>query len=189
MVTSDPWPCQVKPYNELETNLSEESVKEMLNKLVVLKLNGGLGTSMGCTGPKSLICVRNNLTFLDLNVQQIEHLNKVYGTNVPLVLMNSFNTDEDTEKILRKYSQMKIKIHTFNQSRCVEPGQPMKVPWNSWITLVCFIPGHGKCCMLTYIFGRLRCSSKILIYNLILPTWYLEELFRNLIRICLVLSS
>jgi UDP-N-acetylglucosamine pyrophosphorylase len=92
-------------------------MKNMLDKLVVLKLNGGLGTSMGCTGPKSLICVRNNLTFLDLNVQQIEQLNKQYGTDVPLVLMNSFNTDEDTEKILRKYSQMKIKIHTFNQSR------------------------------------------------------------------------
>ena len=44
----------------------------MLDKLVVLKLNGGLGTSMGCTGPKSLISVRNELTFLDLTVQQIE---------------------------------------------------------------------------------------------------------------------
>ncbi len=38
----------------------------------MLKLNGGLGTSMGCTGPKSLISVRNELTFLDLTVQQIE---------------------------------------------------------------------------------------------------------------------
>ena len=44
----------------------------MLNKLVVLKLNGGLGTSMGCIGTKSLISVRNELTFLDLTVQQIE---------------------------------------------------------------------------------------------------------------------
>lgn len=44
----------------------------MLEKLVVVKLNGGLGTSMGCHGPKSVITVRNNLTFLDLTVQQIE---------------------------------------------------------------------------------------------------------------------
>ena len=44
----------------------------MLDKLVVVKLNGGLGTSMGCVGPKSLIPVRNELTFLDLTVQQIE---------------------------------------------------------------------------------------------------------------------
>ena len=43
----------------------------MLQKLVVVKLNGGLGTSMGCKGPKSVIAVRNDLTFLDLTVQQV----------------------------------------------------------------------------------------------------------------------
>lgn len=48
--------------------------KDLLSKLVVLKLNGGLGTSMGCVGPKSLIQVRNDATFLDLTVQQIEVL-------------------------------------------------------------------------------------------------------------------
>ena len=47
----------------------------------------------------------------------VQHLNKTYGADVPLVLMNSFNTDEDTEKILRKYRQVQVKIYTFNQSR------------------------------------------------------------------------
>lgn len=47
-------------------------IREYLNKLVVIKLNGGLGTSMGCHGPKSVIPVRSDLTFLDLTVQQIE---------------------------------------------------------------------------------------------------------------------
>lgn len=50
-----------------------------------------------------------------LNVPQ--HLNKTYNTDVPLVLMNSFNTDEDTKKILQKYTHHRVKIHTFNQSR------------------------------------------------------------------------
>jgi len=76
----------------------------MLDKLVVIKLNGGLGTSMGCHGPKSVIPVRSDLTFLDLTVQQIEHLNKTYDANVPLVLMNSFNTDEDTENEVKAFS-------------------------------------------------------------------------------------
>jgi hypothetical protein len=40
------------------------------------------------------------LSFLDLTVQQIEHLNRTYDADVPLVLMNSFNTDEDTEKVI-----------------------------------------------------------------------------------------
>ena len=51
---------------------SATQIRGMLDKLVVIKLNGGLGTSMGCQGPKSVISVRNDLTFLDLTVQQIE---------------------------------------------------------------------------------------------------------------------
>lgn len=43
-----------------------------LEKLAVLKLNGGLGTTMGCVGPKSAIEVRDGMTFLDLSVRQIE---------------------------------------------------------------------------------------------------------------------
>merc|ERR1711884_800137 len=69
------------------------------------------------SGPKSVIPVRSDLTFLDLTVQQIEFLNKKYAANVPLVLMNSFNTDEDTHKIIRKYSGFNVSISTFNQSR------------------------------------------------------------------------
>lgn len=47
--------------------------RELLDKLVVLKLNGGLGTTMGMSGaPKSAIEVREGMTFLDLSVRQIE---------------------------------------------------------------------------------------------------------------------
>lgn len=48
-----------------------EKVAELASKLVVIKLNGGLGTSMGCQGPKSCIEVRQHQTFLDLTVKQI----------------------------------------------------------------------------------------------------------------------
>ncbi|CAG7832057.1 unnamed protein product [Allacma fusca] len=106
----------VRDYKTLQSPQSS-AITAMLSKLVVVKLNGGLGTSMGCRGPKSVIPVRNDLTFLDLTVQQIEFLNRTYNADVPLVLMNSFNTDEDTEKIIRKYAGFKVKIYTFNQSR------------------------------------------------------------------------
>ena len=92
---------QITPYLSLSQPTCSSAIKSMLDQLVVIKLNGGLGTSMGCSGPKSVIPVRNDLTFLDLTVQQIEFLNKKYDANVPLVLMNSFNTDEDTHKIIR----------------------------------------------------------------------------------------
>ncbi|KAG4387406.1 hypothetical protein AAZX31_11G216500 [Glycine max] len=108
----------VVPYDSLApTPDGSLEVKNLLDKLVVLKLNGGLGTTMGCTGPKSVIEVRDGLTFLDLIVVQIENLNSKYGSNVPLLLMNSFNTHDDTQKIVEKYKNSNIEIHTFNQSQ------------------------------------------------------------------------
>ncbi|KAE8987633.1 UTP--glucose-1-phosphate uridylyltransferase [Phytophthora fragariae] len=89
---------------------------ELLDKLVILKLNGGLGTTLGCEGPKSAIEVRQDLSFLDLTVRQVEYINSVYGVDVPLVLMNSFNTHEETVRIIRKYRMHNLSIHTFNQS-------------------------------------------------------------------------
>ncbi|MED6252532.1 UTP--glucose-1-phosphate uridylyltransferase [Ataeniobius toweri] len=62
----------IQPYDKIAARGLPDSVADSLNKLVVVKLNGGLGTSMGCKGPKSLISVRNENTFLDLTVQQIE---------------------------------------------------------------------------------------------------------------------
>lgn len=127
---------------------STELVREMLNKLVVIKLNGGLGTSMGCHGPKSMIHVRNELNFLDLTVQQIEHLNKTYDVNVPLVLMNSFNTDDDTQKFVRRYKGLQVEIYTFNQSCFPRISRDTLLP----IARTCDIegdmeawypPGHG----------------------------------------------
>merc|ERR1711915_538924 len=107
----------IQPYSSLPAAENKEVIRSLLDQLVVIKLNGGLGTSMGCSGPKSIIPVRSDLTFLDLTVQQIEYLNKTYDADVPLVLMNSFNTDDETMKIIRKYSGFKVSIRTFNQSR------------------------------------------------------------------------
>lgn len=50
----------------------DSQIGALLSKLVVVKLNGGLGTTMGCKGPKGAISVRDELTFLDLTMQQME---------------------------------------------------------------------------------------------------------------------
>eukprot|EP00252_Welwitschia_mirabilis_P005213 TRINITY_DN156_c0_g1_i1.p1 TRINITY_DN156_c0_g1~~TRINITY_DN156_c0_g1_i1.p1 ORF type:complete len:472 (+),score=97.32 TRINITY_DN156_c0_g1_i1:184-1599(+) len=135
----------VVPYESL-ASVGEGETKDLLNKLVVLKLNGGLGTTMGCTGPKSVIEVRNGLTFLDLIVKQIESLNNKYNCKVPLVLMNSFNTHEDTIKIVEKYSSANVDIHIFNQSQYPRLVAEDMTPWpckgqtnkEGW-----YPPGHG----------------------------------------------
>ncbi|CAL9049158.1 UTP--glucose-1-phosphate uridylyltransferase-like [Musa acuminata AAA Group] len=149
----------VVPYDTLASHPEDiEATKTLLNKLAVLKLNGGLGTTMGCTGPKSVIEVRNGFTFLDLIVIQIESLNKKYGCDVPLLLMNSFNTHDDTLKIVEKYANSNIKIHTFNQSQyprlVVEDFMPLPSKGQSgkdgW-----YPPGHGD------VFPSLMNSGKL----------------------------
>ncbi|KAL4569187.1 hypothetical protein LXL04_024821 [Taraxacum kok-saghyz] len=149
----------VVPYDTLSAVPEDAAqTKSLLDKLVVLKLNGGLGTTMGCTGPKSVIEVRNGLTFLDLIVIQIESLNKKYGCNVPLLLMNSFNTHEDTQKIVEKYSGSKIDIHTFNQSQyprlvtdeCLPLPSKGVTGKDGW-----YPPGHGD------VFPSLMNSGKL----------------------------
>ena len=102
-----PFILQIIEYPCLELP-NKAQITSMLGKLVVVKLNGGLGTSMGCRGPKSSIIVREDLTFLDLTVQQIEYLNRKFDTDIPLILMNSFNTDVETKKIIKKYHSMSI---------------------------------------------------------------------------------
>ena len=74
--------------------------KDMLEKAVVIKLNGGLGTSMGMDKPKGLLEVKNSLTFLDITVRQ----NRKPGPGVPVVFMNSFYTRNDTLAALLPYS-------------------------------------------------------------------------------------
>ncbi|KAI8971393.1 UTP--glucose-1-phosphate uridylyltransferase family [Pilobolus umbonatus] len=133
---------QIIPYASLATCTSKDDLK----KLAVLKLNGGLGTTMGCVGPKSAIEVRDGMTFLDLSVRQIEYLNKKNEVNVPFILMDSFNTDEDTKRIVQKYATHNVDIITFNQSRHPRiknesllpvPRSPTS-PIEQW-----YPPGHG----------------------------------------------
>ncbi len=70
---------------------------------VVVKLNGGLGTSMGLEAAKSLLQVREGLTFLDVIARQVLAARKSYGVALPLVFMDSFRTSKDTTAALSAY--------------------------------------------------------------------------------------
>ncbi|VDK27857.1 unnamed protein product [Anisakis simplex] len=61
-------------YEDLMSCSDSNELSNLLKHLCVIKLNGGLGTTMGCKSPKSLITVRDGLTFLDFAIQQ----NKVF---------------------------------------------------------------------------------------------------------------
>lgn len=117
-----------------------------LGRVVMLKLNGGLGTSMGMNGPKSLLKVKEGLSFLDITAQQIRYLRQRWGVGLPLVLMNSFATHEDTLAALAAYDDFAQEIpFGFLQHKvpkvCKETLKPARWPQsssNEWNP-----PGHG----------------------------------------------
>jgi len=120
---------------------------EAMRHLVVIKLNGGLGTSMGMTGPKSLLPVRDGRTFLDLIVAQVLTARRHWGVGLPLLLMNSFATDTATRAALEPYPELPVADlpSTFVQSKepklladTLQPALWPPDPALEWCP-----PGHG----------------------------------------------
>lgn len=79
----------------------------VLDRLVVVKLNGGLGTSMGLAGPKSLLPVKNGRCFLDILATQVLALRERHQARLPLLLMNSTSTHGATLDQLSRYPTLK----------------------------------------------------------------------------------
>ncbi len=80
----------------------------LLNQLAVIKLNGGLGTSMGLDKAKSLLPVKGEMTFLDILANQIISLREKYQSQIPLIFMNSYKTRQDTLELLENYKNLKL---------------------------------------------------------------------------------
>lgn len=120
----------------------------LMRETVVIKLNGGLGTGMGLEKAKSLLTVRDGLTFLDLIVRQLLLLRARAGSvDVPrLLFMNSFSTSGDTLEFLGKYPELGAPAGLeFMQSMVpkvlVEGLIPLE--WPAQPDLEWCPPGHG----------------------------------------------
>jgi UTP--glucose-1-phosphate uridylyltransferase len=125
---------------------SGEEARAALDQAVVLKLNGGLGTGMGMTKAKSLLEVKDGLTFLDVVARQVLKLRRTSGARIPLVLMNSFATRDDSLAALSGYDDLAGDVPLdFVQNRVpklrADDLQPVSWPANpdqEWAP-----PGHG----------------------------------------------
>lgn len=120
--------------------------EENLDKIAVIKLNGGLGTSMGLESAKSLIPVKDGLSFLDLILMQARSVRTHYGVEFPQVFMNSFKTHMDTMLKIGDFNNGATgidlaflqhrypKIMAQDQTPASWPANP-ELEWNP--------PGHG----------------------------------------------
>ncbi|HEX6024858.1 MAG TPA: UTP--glucose-1-phosphate uridylyltransferase [Solirubrobacter sp.] len=123
-----------------------DAEREALQKAIVLRLNGGLGTSMGLSKAKSLLEAKDGLSFLDIIARQVLALREANDARIPLVLMDSFSTREDSLQALKRYPDLDIGIPMdFVQSKepklLVDDLTPVEWPDNP--ALEWCPPGHG----------------------------------------------
>ena len=140
------WTAIGSPSDSLQVDYQNlkgsEGCYENFSRLVIGKLNGGLGTSMGCDGPKSLIKVKGDRTFLDLIVEQVRELNATWDANIPLLLMNSFYTEKETNNFV---GNINFPLIAFTQNKFprLSAGSLLPLNFDEWGDQVWYPPGHG----------------------------------------------
>jgi UTP--glucose-1-phosphate uridylyltransferase len=139
---------ELEPVDELPDadQLNDDDAAQALDRAVVLKLNGGLGTSMGMTRAKSLLEVKDGLSFLDIIARQVLEQRRATGARLPLVLMHSFATRDDSLAALERHPDIASDVPLdFVQNKVpklrAEGLQP--ADWPDDPDLEWAPPGHG----------------------------------------------
>jgi UTP--glucose-1-phosphate uridylyltransferase len=127
--------------------VNEEDAAAALEKTVIIKLNGGLGTSMGMDKAKSLLPVRKGMSFLDIIVDQVRHARTAYGIQLPLLFMNSFRTHDDTLAALASHGDLAVAGLDLgflqNQEPKLRADDLTPIGWPDDPSLEWCPPGHG----------------------------------------------
>src|SRR4051794_27688566 len=130
-----------------DVEVSDEDATAALRGTAVIKLNGGLGTSMGMDRAKSLLCVRKGLSFLDVIARQLLHLREKYDAPLPLLFMNSFRTSADTLDAVARYTDLPVEGLPLEFLQNKEPKLLVKdlspVSWPKDPEAEWCPPGHG----------------------------------------------
>ena len=130
-----------------DVDVDPAAAAQALGRTVVVKLNGGLGTSMGMDRAKSLLCVRRGLSFLDVIARQVLHLRSKYDAALPLLFMNSFRTSADTMAALARYEDLPVEGLPLEFLQNKEPKllakDLMPASWPKDPDLEWCPPGHG----------------------------------------------
>jgi UTP--glucose-1-phosphate uridylyltransferase len=126
---------------------SPDQARDVLDRLVIVKLNGGLGTSMGLSGPKSLLEVKPGANFLDVLARQVLALRARHSARLPLVLMNSAPTRGPSLEVLQRYDGLSVPGVPMDFLQGREPkiraGDFEPVRWPADPELEWCPPGHG----------------------------------------------
>jgi UTP--glucose-1-phosphate uridylyltransferase len=123
-----------------------DAERDALQKAIVLRLNGGLGTSMGLTAAKSLLEAKDGLSFLDVIARQVLALRRDHDARLPLVLMDSFSTRSDSLAALDEYAELRSDVppdFLQNKEPKIRVDDLTPVEWPPDPALEWCPPGHG----------------------------------------------
>ncbi|MGL5817426.1 MAG: UTP--glucose-1-phosphate uridylyltransferase [Phycicoccus sp.] len=130
-----------------DVRVDDAALRDALDHTVVVKLNGGLGTSMGISGPKTALEVRDGRSFLDVIAEQVLALRRRYDVRTPLVLMNSFRTRDRSLQILAAHHGLAVEGLPLDFLQSKEPklraDDLAPVEWPADPDLEWCPPGHG----------------------------------------------
>ena len=143
--------ASIRPLTEVaaldQVQLSATAADEALRKTVIIKLNGGLGTSMGLDQAKTLLPVRDGKNFLDLIIEQVRSARRTHQARLPLLFMNSFRTRDDTLAHLAGHPDLAVDGLPLDFLQNAEPklraDDLSPVEWPEDPSLEWCPPGHG----------------------------------------------
>ncbi|WEV73213.1 UTP--glucose-1-phosphate uridylyltransferase [Bifidobacterium sp. ESL0790] len=141
----------VPSFHDVYKTIDHDKAVHAFAKTAFLKLNGGLGTSMGLDQAKSLLPVRRHkarrMRFIDIILGQVVTARERLNVPLPLTLMNSFRTSADTMRVLKhskKFKQTDVPMEIVQHQEPkidLETGEPVSFPDDpnmEWCP-----PGHG----------------------------------------------
>ncbi len=153
IASSELEPARDVPSLEDLPEIGDGDAKAALERVALVKLNGGLATSMGLRYPKSLVQARDGRSFLEIIVGQALALRRRYGIRLPLVLMDSEATQADTLRALGDHPELAPGLAPdFMQSMVpkLDAEDLGPVSWPPEQELEWCPPGHGD------VYGALR---------------------------------
>jgi len=114
--------------------------KGLLERVVLIKLNGGRSTTMGGDVPKGILAAKSGRSYLEIVAGQVKAVEKQWGVRVPLVLMNSFFTHDATLGVIGK---LEIPVRTFVQNQVPRLVADTLAPLQTGTEEDWAPPGHG----------------------------------------------
>jgi len=144
----------------IDLEVNAEHARAALSATVVVKLNGGLGTSMGLDKAKSLLDVLPARSFLDIIAEQVLVLRRRLAVPLPVIFMNSFRTSLETMTALAGYPELAVSGLPLEFLQNREPklrsDDLTPVSWPADPDLEWCPPGHGDIYTALYGSGLLQ---------------------------------